>query len=80
MHDTRTFDHDGKKYVIRIASDSHTIRIEAFLNDTRVNGYTYSVKTLTQGDATRSDTSIHLMDELIKTAIADVKNGAFGSN
>jgi hypothetical protein len=75
MYDKRSFDHDGKTYEIRIASDGHTIRIRAFLNGKPANGYTYSVEVLTQVDAQMSGALIDPIEELIKTAISDVKNG-----
>lgn len=77
MYDMRSFDHDGKTYEIRIASDGHTIRIRAFLNDKPANGYTYSVEVLTQGDAQISGALINPIEELIKTTILNVKNGTW---
>jgi hypothetical protein len=58
-----------------VASDGHTIHVRAFLNGKPANGYTYSVEVLTQVDAKMSGTLIDPVEELIKTAIADVKNG-----
>ena len=77
MYGTRCFEHDEKTYEIRIASDGSTIRIQAFLNDKPANGYTYSVELLTQVDAQLSGALIDPIEELIKTAIASVKNGTW---
>jgi hypothetical protein len=75
MYDKRTFQHDGKEYEIRVASDGHTIHVRAFLNGKPANGYTYSVEVLTQVDAKMSDALVNPIEELIKTATSDVKNG-----
>lgn len=77
MYDKRSFDHNGKIYEIRIASDGHTIRIRAFLNGKPANGYTYSVEVLTQVDAQLSGTLVNPIEELIETAIAEVKSGTW---
>lgn len=75
MYEKRNFQHDGKEYEIRVASNGHTIHVRAFFNEKPVNGYTYSVEVLTQVDAEMSGALIDPIEELIKTAISDVKNG-----
>ena len=77
MYDKRSFNHDGKEYEIRIASDGHTIHIRAFLNGKPANGYTYSVEVLTKAEI--SGTSINPYEQLVETAITDVKNGTWES-
>lgn len=75
MYDTRQFEHDGKEYEVRIASDGHTIRIRVFQNNKPANGYVYSVELLTQIGAKISGSIVDPVEDLIKTAITDVKSG-----
>lgn len=77
MYDKRSFNHDGKEYEIRIASDGHTIHIRAFLNGKPANGYTYSVEVSTQVDSQMTGALSNPIEELIKTAIANVKNSSW---
>ncbi len=75
MYVKRSFEHKGKEYEVRVASDGHTIHIRAFLSGKPANGYTYTVEALTQIDAKTSGASIDPVEEMIKTAISDVKSG-----
>ena len=73
MYETREFGFDGKKYEVRIASDGHTTRIRTFLNGKPANGYTYSVDLITASEIKESLLSVDPVEELVKTAISDVK-------
>lgn len=75
MHQNRAFQHNGQQYEIRVTSDGNTINVRAFCNGKPANGYTYSVEVLTQIDAKMSGAVIDPAEELVKTAISDVKSG-----
>ncbi len=75
MYKKCNFQHDGKKYEIRIQSDGNKIHVRAYLNDKTANGYTYSVEVVDQVDAKNSGVLVEPVECLIKTAISDVKNG-----
>jgi len=76
-YQTRTFQHNGKDYEIRIASDGHTFHVRVFVDGRPANGYTYSVEVLTQIDAAAIGSGIDLLETLIKTAEQDVRNGTW---
>lgn len=75
MYQKRNFQHNGIEYEIRIASDGLAIYVRAFLNGRPANGYKYSVEVLTHIDAQMSNALIDPVEELVKTATSDVKNG-----
>lgn len=75
MYEKRSFEHAGREYEVRFTSDGHTMHIRVFLNGKPANGYTYSVEVLTQIDAKMSGALIDPVEEMIKTAISDAKNG-----
>ncbi|MCI2245724.1 hypothetical protein L3067_14035 [Xanthomonas sp. PPL568] len=75
MYETHPFDHNGKKYEVRSASDGCTIRVRAFLDGKPANGYTYQVEISTQIDAVMSGSAVNPARDLIEIAISDVKRG-----
>ena len=75
MYEKRNFQHNGKECEIRVASDGHTIHVRAFLEGRPANGYTYSVEVLTKIGAKMSDAIVDPVEELVRTAISDVKSG-----
>lgn len=76
-YQTRTFIHKGNKYEIRVVSDGHTIRVRCFLNGKPANGYSYAVEIPAQIDANMNNGVFNPVEELIKTAEYDVKNGVW---
>ena len=75
MYETHPFEHNGKQYEVRPASDGKTIYIRAFLDGKPANGYTYSVELLTVINAHTDALSIDPVRVLIDAAVNDVKNG-----
>lgn len=73
MYETRAFEFEGRSYEVRIASDGFTTHIRVFFNGKPVNGYTYSVDLETRLDAKMTKALINPLEEMIKTAINDVK-------
>jgi hypothetical protein len=74
-YDKRTFQHDGKTYEIRIASDGATVRVRAFLNGRPANGFEYSVDIALLVDAVTQKYPPDLVETLVETAEGDVKSG-----
>lgn len=76
-YQSRLFEHNGKTYEVRFASDGHTYHVRAFLDGKPANGYAYSVEMLTQFDAESTSALINPLQELISTAERDVRNGTW---
>lgn len=78
MSKTKTFQHDGRNYEVRITADeNNTVLVRVFAEDGRpANGYSYSVDLLTRLDAATSGT-INPVDVLVNVAISDVKGGTW---
>ena len=75
MYESHPFEHNGKKYEVRTASDGCTIRVRAFLDGKPANGYTYEVQIATHIDALMSGSIVSPANDLVEMAIGDVKRG-----
>jgi hypothetical protein len=74
-YDTRAFQHNGRTYEIRIASDGATVRVRAFLDGRPANGFEYSVDIAVLVDAATQKYPPDLVETLVETAEVDVKDG-----
>ena len=71
--DTIPFTHDSLNYEIRISFDGESYHIRAFLNNKAANGYTYSVKEITNYSILKKFRFTGLCD-LIENAKTDIIN------
>jgi hypothetical protein len=74
-YDKRTFQHNGKSYEIRIASDGATVRVRSFLDGRPANGFEYSVDIAALVDAATQKSPSDLVETLVETAESEVKSG-----
>jgi hypothetical protein len=65
MYDSRPFEHTGKQYEVRIASDGSTTHVRVFKDGKPANGYSYQVDHVTQIDARMSGAAIDLVEVLV---------------
>jgi hypothetical protein len=75
MYSSTTFEHKGETYEVRTCSDGHKIHVRAFKDAKPANGYSYCVEVQDVKDAQIAAAS--LVNELIKTAQSDVRNGVW---
>lgn len=76
MNTTYPFEHSGKDYEVRVASNGLTTFVRAFQKDGQpANGYSYSVDLETQQDAAAIGSAFDPVEELVKTAQEDVVSG-----
>ena len=73
MYEARAFEFEGRSYEVRIASDGFTTHIRVFFNGKPANGYTYSIDLETRLDAEMTKVLINPLDEMIETAINDIR-------
>ena len=72
MYDKRSFEHSGKSYEVRIASDGRTYWVRTFLDGKPANGSTYSVEIETQLDAVQAGIAFSPIEELINAAMTEI--------
>jgi hypothetical protein len=70
------FEHNGKKYEVRIISDGNTVFIKTFLNGKPANGYRYSVELITAFELEQVMGYDGIRD-LVEMAKSDVINGTW---
>ncbi len=77
MYESRPFEHAGKKYEVRIATDGCTTYVRVFKDGKPANGYTYQVDHVTQVDAQMSGVGTDLVEVLVTSAKNDVQTGVW---
>jgi len=73
-----SFEFEGKEYEIRLSGEGGRIRVRAYLEGQRANGYEYSMDEDAISDFARS-TSENAIKHLVDLARSDVQNKVWES-